>query len=304
MEVNGMTEKVFLNGKAYLPHQTPISAFDHGLLYGDGVFEGIRFWDRGLLLLDEHIARIYDSARMIDLVIPHPPERLKRMVVDAVRQCGMTKGYVRLVVTRGVGDLGVNPASCGTPTVIILVASIQLYPEKFYQEGLAVHVCQTRKPPLDVLPCNAKTCNYLNNGLAALEFSKAGCQEGLMLTTDGFVSEATADNVFGIQGNVLFTPSLDTNCLPGITRANVMAIAKTMGFAVEEGKYAPDAFMNADEVFLTGTGAGIISVTRLGGKPIGTGKPGEKTRRLQAAYESQCKNWLTSVDAHAQKLVR
>ncbi|MBI4361150.1 aminotransferase class IV [Candidatus Micrarchaeota archaeon] len=299
-----MGETVFLNGKPFTPHQMPVSAFDHGLLYGDGVFEGIRFQEKGLLLLDEHVQRLYDSARMIQLRIAQNPDEMRRMVIEAVRHCGMENGYVRLVVTRGVGDLGVNPASCGTPTVMILVSTISLYPEKFYEEGLRVHVCQTKKPPLDVLPCNAKTCNYLNNGLAALEFTKEGCQEGLMLTTEGFVSEATADNVFGIQGNALFTPSLDTNCLPGITRAKVMELAKEKGFQVREGKYLPDEFREADEVFLTGTGAGIIAVTTLGGQRIGNGKTGKTTRALRDAYESKCRQWLTFVDAHERKLVR
>jgi len=296
--VKAVAERVFVNGQFYDPHKVPFSVFDHGLLYGDGVFEGIRIISNGILLLQAHIDRLYESARHIGMSMPYAPEQMREHVLQTVGQSGLSDGYVRLVVTRGVGDLGINPARCKTPTVIIIASKLALYPEEFYRKGLDVHICQTRKPAASQMPGAAKTCNYMNNILAATEYVAANCQEGLLLTPDGFVSEATADNVFFIRGDTVFTPSLDTNCLPGITRAQVLRIAREQGFNTEEGRYLPSDFLCAEEVFLTGTGAGIIAARRINGQSIGSGCMGPKTERLRNAYEAAIPSLLTPVTTH------
>ena len=269
--------------------------FDHGLLYGDGIFEGIRFSRHGILLFQEHVERLYVSAKTIRLGIPYFPKELMVQVSDAVAQSGLKQGYIRLLVTRGAGDLGLNPTRCAHPQVITIVSKIALYPDSLYESGLHVHVCKTLKPDASQLPGNAKTCNYLNNILAVQDYLDANCHEGLMLTKEGFVSEATADNVFFISGNTLFTPSLATNCLPGITRAKVMQVAAKKGYRIEEGLFTPDRFRNAEEMFLTGTGAGIIAVAQIDGFPVGSGRMGPKTRALRQAFEINVPMWSTPV---------
>lgn len=290
-----MPDVVSIDGRIHKPEEATVNVFDHGLLYGDGVFEGIRIIDGGILLLDEHVERLYASAQAIRLAVNRTPKEMKHDILNAVRQSGIADGYIRLVLTRGIGDLGLNPRRCPHSRTIIIVASIALYPEELYEQGLDVAVCNTRKTTATQLTGRAKSCNYLNNIQAVWDYLDQGCHEGLMLTPDGYVSEATADNVFGIRGDVLFTPSLDTNCLPGITRAQILRIAAETSFRVEEGHYRAEDFIQADEVFLTGTGAGIIAVAKLDAKTVGSGTMGPKTRQLRAEYERQVPSMCTPV---------
>lgn len=287
-------EVVSINGEICDLRDGKISVLDHCFLYGDGAFEGIRFLGAGILFHREHTARLYASADVLRLPMP-PPREYEELLFAAVRASAMTEGYVRVVVTRGVGALDINPAKCSESKLVIIVAKFKLYPEEFYEKGLKVIVARTAKIPYRSLDCRVKSCNYLNNIMATWEFIDRGASEAIQTDERGVVSEATVDNIFGIRGGVLFTPGTDSNCLEGITRARIMRIAAERGFKVEEGQYTPREFMLADEVFLTGTGAGIIPVTQIEHKIIGSGTIGVETRRLRETYESTLHECCTPV---------
>jgi branched-chain amino acid aminotransferase len=278
--------KIYIDGKYCDEKTAKISVFDHGLLYGDGVFEGIRAYNGRVFKLKEHIDRLFKSAKAILLSIPMPHEEMMRAVVETCRRNKLRDGYVRLVVTRGVGTLGLNPNRCINPSVIIIAGKIQLYPEEMYRKGLEIITVPTVRNLHSALNPAIKSLNYLNNILAKIEAMNGGCEEAVLLNAEGFVSECTGDNIFIVNGNRLQTPPLSAGALYGITRDVVMQLAEEAGFKVGEPNLTRYDLFNADECFLTGTGAELIPVVKIDGRVIGTGKPGPVTTRLIAAYRS------------------
>jgi branched-chain amino acid aminotransferase len=276
--------KIYIDGTFYPEAEAKVSVFDHGLLYGDGVFEGIRFYNDRVFKLPEHIERLYDSAKAICLTIPLTPEQMTAALLETARQNGLHDGYVRLIVTRGVGNLGLSPDRCKTPTVIIVAATIALYPPELYQKGLDVVTCATRRIAPAALPPTIKSLNYLNNILAKIEANQAGAGEGLMLNEQGYVAECTGDNIFIIKHGEIFTPPISAGGLRGITREVVFDLAAGLGVKISEPNLTRHDIYTANECFLTGTAAEIIPAVRLDGRPIGDGKPGALTAKLIAKF--------------------
>jgi len=272
--------KIYIDGKYYDKSDAKVSVFDHGLLYGDGVFEGIRIYNSKVFRIKEHIERLYESAKAIILEIPMTKEEMKAAVEDAVKVNERKDGYIRLVITRGEGSLGLDPASCKKATVIIIVSDIQLYPKEYYEKGIALVTVTSRRIPSECLDPRIKSLNYLNNIMAKLEAKQAGCLEAVMLNTEGFVAECTADNIFIVKEGRLLTPSAYHGALEGITRQTVMEIAEKLGIESAETTLAPYDLYTADECFLTGTGAEIVPVVKIDGRVIGDGVPGKVTKML------------------------
>lgn len=276
--------KIYIDG-AYLPEsEAKISVFDHGLLYGDGVFEGIRFYNGRVFRLEGHLDRLWDSARAICLTIPLSREEMTAALLETVRQNELRDGYIRLVVTRGVGNLGLNPETCRRASVIIIAASIALYPEEHYQRGLDLITCGTRRMAPAALSPQVKSLNYLNNILAKIEAMQAGAGEGLLLNEQGFVAECTGDNIFVLKRGVLSTPPISAGGLRGITRDVVIEIARELGVPCEEPNLTRYDIYTADECFLTGTAAEIIPAISLDKRQIGSGSPGPVTARFTARF--------------------
>jgi branched-chain amino acid aminotransferase len=278
--------KVFIDGKYYDERAAKISVFDHGLLYGDGVFEGIRAYNGRVFKLREHIDRLFCSAKAILLGIPMSHAQIMRAVVETCRMNKIRDGYIRLVVTRGMGTLGLNPNSCKNPSVIIIADRIQLYPPAYYQKGMEIVTVPTTRNLHSALNPAIKSLNYLNNILAKIEANNAGCEEAVMLNVAGFVAECTGDNLFLVKNGQLFTPPLSAGALYGITRQVVMELAEEEGLTVSEPNLTRYDLFNADECFLTGTGAEIVPVVKIDGRVIDTGKPGPITRKLEEEYRS------------------
>lgn len=276
--------KISMNGKLVPERDAKVSVFDHGLLYGDGVFEGIRTYNGRVFMLEEHVERLYRSAKAIDLEIPMTRKKMVRAVVRTCKANGTANGYVRLVVTRGVGTLGLNPYHCKVPQVIIIAATIQLYPRELYQNGLAIVTVGTLRNHTESLNPAIKSLNYLNNIMAKIEAINSGVEEAIMLNPQGFVAEATGDNVFVVNGNRLRTPPAWAGCLEGITRNVVMTLAVQHGFEVREDTLMRYDLYNADEVFLTGTAAEVIAVVNVDRRKIGSGKPGPVMTKLAQAF--------------------
>jgi branched-chain amino acid aminotransferase len=281
--------KIYIDGKYYNENQAKISVFDHGLLYGDGVFEGIRAYNGRVFKLKEHIDRLYYSAKAILLEIPMKHADVMAAVVETCRRNQLRDGYIRLVVTRGVGTLGLNPNRCKNPSVIIIADKIQLYPPEFYQKGMEIITVPTVRNLHSALNPAIKSLNYLNNILAKIEANNAGCEEAIMLNAEGFVSECTGDNIFIIKGGVLSTPPLYAGALYGITRGVVMDIAPECGLRAAESNLTRYDVFNAEECFLTGTGAELVPVTKIDGRVIGNGKPGPFTLKLVERYHALTK---------------
>ena len=281
--------KVYVNGKYRDEGDAMISVFDHGLLYGDGIFEGIRAYHGRVFKLKEHIDRLFCSAKAILLNIPMSHADMMRAVVDTCRHNEVRDGYIRLVVTRGVGTLGLNPKSCKEPSVIIIAGKIQLYPQEYYEKGLDIITVPTVRNLHSALNPAIKSLNYLNNILAKIEANNGGCEEAIMLNAEGFVAECTGDNVFIVKENQLLTPPLTAGALYGITRRVVLDLGVELGFKVAETNLTRYDLFNADECFLTGTGAELVPVVRLDGRVIGAGKPGPITERLVAQYRALTK---------------
>ena len=271
-------KKIYIDGVFYPESEAKISVFDHGLLYGDGIFEGIRFYNGRVFRLAEHIDRLYDSARALALTIPMTKAEMSEATLESCRQNGLRDGYIRLVVTRGVGDLGLNPKNCPRATVIIIAASIKLYPEELYRNGLSVVTCATRRNTPGALSPAIKSLNYLNNILAKIEAGDAG--EGLMLNEQGYVAECTGDNIFIFKKGCLSTPPTSAGALGGITREVVLEIAREFGMPANETNLTRYDLYTADEFFLTGTAAEIIPVVHLDARPIGEGIPGPLTAKF------------------------
>jgi branched-chain amino acid aminotransferase len=276
--------KIYINGKYLNEKDAKISVFDHGLLYGDGVFEGIRAYHGRVFKLAEHVERLFCSAKAILLKIPLSPDQVSRAVVETCRKNKLRDGYIRLVVTRGVGTLGLNPYKCTKPCVFIIADSIQLYTPALYQRGLDLITVPTTRNPHGALNPAIKSLNYLNNILAKIEAINGGCEEAIMLNAAGYVAECTGDNIFIVKKGQLQTPPLSAGALPGITRAAVMDLARQDGLPVCEPELTRYDLFNADECFLTGTGAEIIGVVKIDGRVIGSGRPGPVTQKLVAQY--------------------
>lgn len=281
--------KIFIDGKYYPEKDAKISVFDHGLLYGDGIFEGIRAYNGRVFKLAEHIERLFCSAKALLLKVPMSRARLCQAVVETCRVNRVRDGYVRLLVTRGAGSLGLNPNSCKRPSVIIIAGKIQLYPPSFYQKGMEIITVPTLRNLHSAVNPAIKSLNYLNNILAKIEANNAGCEEAVMLNALGFVAEGTGDNLFIVKRGELITPPLYAGALYGITRATVLDLAREAGVRVMETNLTRYDLFNADECFMTGTGAEIVPVVKIDGRVIGSGRPGRLTRRLEDAYHALTK---------------
>jgi branched-chain amino acid aminotransferase len=275
--------RVYINGKLFDKDEAKVSVYDHGLLYGDGVFEGIRVYNGKVFRHQEHIDRLYESARSIALEIPIPPADMLKAVEDTVRANNKAEGYIRLIVTRGPGNLGLDPRSC-KPNVIIIVDDISLYPRELYENGLKIVTSSLIRNHPNALNPRIKSLNYLNNILAKIEAIRAGCLEALMLNHKGEVAECTGDNVFIVKRGVLKTTPLDAGILEGVTRNAVMDLAKQLGIPAVEATLTRHDIYAADECFLTGTAAEVIAVTECDGRVIGSGKQGPLTKKLREAF--------------------
>jgi branched-chain amino acid aminotransferase len=278
--------KIYIDGRLYSREDARISVFDHGLLYGDGVFEGLRIYARRVFRLDAHLARLAASAHAIGLALPLDRAQLAEAVRETVRANRQSEGYIRLVVTRGDGPLGLDPTTCAHPRVIIIVADLAVYPSALYESGVQVVTAATRQVPAASVDPRIKSLNYLKNVLARLEAHAAGAAEALMLNADGFVAECTADNVFTVRDRVVRTPPATEGALDGITRAVVRELAAESDLAFREERLARYDLFTADECFLSGTGAELVPVVALDGRPIADGKPGAVTRRFTAGLRA------------------
>jgi len=275
---------VWIDGRLVPKSQATVSVFDHGLLYGDGVFEGIRMYNGRVFKCASHVERLFRSAERIRLKIPHTKDEVALIIKETLRANGMKDAYIRLVVTRGAGSLGLNPNSCPRPGVICICDNLRLYPEQMYRDGMKIVVAERPRIPIDCLDPRIKSLNYLNNILGKLEAIDAGVLEALMLNTKGYVAECTGDNIFVIKGGKVSTPPSDAGILEGVTRAFVMGLCAELRIPCEERMMRLDEVLGAEEVFLTGTGAEIIAVTAVGDTVIGSGKEGAVTKRIRERF--------------------
>lgn len=288
--------QVYLDGKFVPEEEARISVFDHGLLYGDGVFEGIRIYNRRLFMLDEHLKRLQNGAKVIRMELPLSVEELKDRIRETARINNLDDGYVRLIVTRGKGDLGLSPFKCGTPSVIIIASTIKIYPDEVYRQGLKIMTVATRRNNPDALSPQIKSLNYLNHILAHLEVVHAGVDEGLMLNDSGYITECVVDNFFIVESGRVITPPTNVGALHGITREAVFRLCHEHGIMIEEGNLSlVEAYM-AEEAFLTGTAAEIAPITYIDDRPIGDGKPGQITRKLMEEFREYRENNGISID--------
>jgi len=278
--------KIYIDGKYHDQNNAKISVFDHGLLYGDGIFEGIRAYNGRVFKLTEHIDRLFCSAKAILLKIPLSHGEIVGAVVETCRRNKIRDGYVRLLVTRGAGTLGLNPNRCKNPSIIIIADKIQLYPAGLYERGMEIITVPTTRNLHSALNPAIKSLNYLNNILAKIEANNAGCEEAIMLNAEGYVSECTGDNIVILKAGQMLTPPLSAGALYGITRGVVIELAREEGLTVAEPNLTRYDLFNADECFLTGTGAELIPIVKIDGRVIGAGKPGPITRRLVDKYHA------------------
>lgn len=292
-----MSAIVYLNGAFTTKDEARLSPYDHGFLYGDGVFEGIRVYEGRIFRLDQHLARLYKSAATVGIELPLCPAELKEVIIEAVRRSSLRDAYIRPVISRGVGDLGLDPRKCPAPTVLVVVDEIRLYPDELYRRGLKVITASTRKPTVDSLTGQVKSCNYLPNILARIEANRAAADEAIMLTHDGYVAECTADNLFLVRSGTLWTPSSALGILQGITRDAVIEIARGRGIDVHEEPFTIHDIYAAGEVFLTGTAAEIAPVVEVDGRRIGIGEPGVLTTSLMHDYRLLVRSEGTPVSA-------
>ncbi|HTD14010.1 MAG TPA: branched-chain-amino-acid transaminase [Chthoniobacterales bacterium] len=290
-----MNLKIYIDGTLYEQSEAKISVFDHGVLYGDGVFEGIRFYQDRVFRLEEHIDRLWDSAKAIALDIPMPRTALIEATLETIRQNDLHDGYIRLLVTRGVGSLGLSPDSCRRPSIVIIAATIALYPDSLYEKGLTLATCSVRRIPPGALSPRIKSLNYLNNILAKIEAQQAGAAEGVMLNEQGYVAECTGDNLFVVKNGVISTPPINAGILGGITRAVVFELAKKNGIPIKEDDLTRYDILVADECFLTGTAAEVIAAVQLDRRPIGDGHPGPITLKLVEAFRGLTRSTGTPI---------
>ncbi|HEX3599098.1 MAG TPA: branched-chain-amino-acid transaminase [Lacipirellulaceae bacterium] len=281
-----MSKQIYISGKFVPQEEAKISVFDHGLLYGDGIFEGLRAYGGKVFRLQTHITRLYESAKAIWLTIPMSQEQMCDAVNEAVRINKLDNGYIRLVVTRGAGTLGLDPNRCSNPQVIIIADAISLYPKELYEKGLEIVTVSVQRMHPAALNPRIKSLNYLNNVLAKIEGLQAGCIEALMLNHKGEVAECTGDNIFLVRHGELWTPPLDAGILEGVTRDAVIEVARTADISVREEPLTKHDVYIADECFLSGTAAEIIPVVKVDSRTIGTGKPGPTTRDLEERFKA------------------
>ena len=281
--------KIYLDGRLVDKNEAYVSVFDHGLLYGDGVFEGIRTYDGLVFRLKEHIDRLYKSADAIELKMPMTKIEMIEAVIKTLKVNKLKNAYIRLVVTRGVGDLGLDPRKCRKPTIFIITDKIALYPKEYYQKGLEIVTATTKRNLVQALDPRIKSLNYLNNILAKIDAIKSGTEEAIMLTYDDHVAECTGDNIFVVKDCELLTPPVDIGALEGITRDAVINLAKKMDIPFYEKLLKMEDIYAADEVFLTGTAAEIIPVVKIDRRKIGEGRPGEVTLGLMEEFKKLTK---------------
>ena len=279
--------KIYLDGRFVEDADAKVSVFDHGLLYGDGVFEGIRLYGGNVFRLDEHLERFEYSAKAILLDMPLTRAQWSEAICETCRQNGLKDGYIRAVVTRGVGDLGLAPWLCAKPSYFIIASKISLYPSEHYEKGLSIVTVPTRRIGPAAFPATVKSLNYLNNILGKIEAKQFGALEGIMLNEQGYVAEATADNVFIVHKGELLSPSSSQGALKGVTRSTIIDIAKALGIPEREANLTRYDLWCSDECFLTGTGAEVIPVVKLDGRIIGDGKPGPVTRRVTEEFRKR-----------------
>lgn len=278
------SQLIFLGGEFVKKEEAVVSVYDHGFLYGDGVFEGIRVYSGNIFRLDAHLKRLYESAHSIMLTIPYTMEEMTQVIVDTVRKNELDSAYIRVVVSRGVGNLGLDPSSCSKPRVIVIAEPLSLFPKELYQRGLKVGSVATRRNRPDVLSPQIKSLNYLNNILVKLEANQAGVDEALMLNDQGYVTEGSADNIFIIKNGVIYTPPVYLGALEGITRNAIINLARQKGYEVQEKPFTRHDVYIADEVFLTGTAVEVIAVIEVDNRKINDGKPGEITNHLLSEF--------------------
>ncbi len=279
-----MALKIWLNDRLVDQQDAKVSVFDHGLLYGDGVFEGIRVYNSKVFELDTHLKRLYESAKVIRLNIGMPIEDMAKATQETVKANSIVDGYIRLVVTRGVGNLGLNPFTCEKAMTIIIADKIQLYPPELYEKGLnVVSACTIRNHPL-AIPPQVKSLNYLNNIMAKIECLDAGVQEAIMYNHEGYVAEASGDNIFVVKNSILCTPPIQAGALEGVTRNVVMSLAAAEKIEVVQKNLTRFDLYVADEVFLTGTAAEVIGVVQIDSRKISDGKPGPVTQMLRKKF--------------------
>ncbi len=276
--------KIYLDGNLVDAAEAKVSVFDHGLLYGDGIFEGIRLYDGNVFRLEEHLERLEYSAKALLLKLPVSRKEISDAVCETCRANGLRDGYIRLVVTRGVGDLGLSPWLCPKPSIFIIADKIALYPKEYYEKGLEIVTVATRRMSPAAVSPSIKSLNYLNNILAKIEARQAGALEAIMLNDQGYVAECTGDNVFIVHKGRIFTPAAQQGGLKGITRDSVFDIAKEIGVPIEEHDLTRYDVWNADECFLSGTGAEVIPVVKVDGREIGTAKPGPIFAKVLDAF--------------------
>jgi len=276
--------QVYIDGKYYPKSQAKISVFDHGLLYGDGIFEGIRAYGGVVFKLKEHIDRLYSSAHMIMLQIPATKEEIIKTVLETLRKNSLKDAYIRLVVTRGTGDLGLNPKKCPKATVIVITDTISLHKSEAKEQGVTAMISWVKRDPVDATSHEIKSLNYLNSILAKIEANIAGVDEAICLDKNGFICEGVAENVFIVKNAKLFTPPSYTGALSGITAAETMKLARKLGYDTKEKNITPYELFNADEVFFTGTAAEIVPVRELNKRTIGDGRPGQITKKLMEEF--------------------
>lgn len=289
--------KIYIDGEWYPEPEAKVSVFDHGLLYGDGIFEGIRFYNSRVFKLEEHLDRLWDSARAIALTIPISREEMQEALLETIRRNELREGYIRLLVTRGKGNLGLSPDRCPRASVIIIAATIALYPPEKYQTGMTMITCATRRVAPAALSPAVKSLNYLNNIMAKVEANLAGADEGVMLNEEGFIAECTGDNLFVIKKGVVSTPPIYAGGLCGITRQAAIEICGELGLPVREIEMSRYDVYTADECFLTGTAAEVIAAVKLDGRLIGDGQPGAWTNRIIARFRELTQSTGTEIYA-------
>ncbi|HOA79590.1 MAG TPA: branched-chain-amino-acid transaminase [Defluviitaleaceae bacterium] len=276
---------IYLDGEYVKESEAKISVFDHGVLYGDGIFEGIRAYNGRIFKCKEHIDRLYAAAKAIMLEIPLTKEEMKEVLLETCRKNNLRDAYIRLVVTRGKGDLGLNPNNCEKPSVFCIASNITLYPPEMYEKGMPIVTAAQRRNMATIVDPQIKSLNYLNNILAKIEANRAGVPEALMLNHDGIVAECTGDNIFIVKDGVIYTPPIHIGILDGITRKTVIELAREMGIEVYEKEFTLFNVYNADECFLTGTAAEAIAVTKVDERVIGNGFAGPITKKILEAFQ-------------------
>ncbi len=278
--------EIYIDGQWYEKDEAKVSVYDHGLLYGDGLFEGIRIYNGKIFKLKEHVERLFDGAGVIRLDLQKSPDEMEALLQEALKRSGRQEGYIRLLATRGKGSLGLSPDSCPKSTLVIITEDIQLYPQELYESGIPVVTAATRRLSARVFDPRIKSLNYLNNIMAKMEARDAGCLEAVMLNEEGYVCECTADNIFIVKKGELLTPAPWLGMLEGITRNSIIDLAGDAGIPCRETTLTRFDLYTADEFFITGSGAELMPITKMDGRVIGNGKPGPLTKKLTRAFRS------------------